>query len=191
MNTHQPDFVSVDMRGLKAALVALAQAQRVSVSLLVRRAVARDLGLEEPRAMQACDAVKDFGTPDAIVKLSIRLKTAEAERLAAGARSAGLSRGAYLAGLVAGIPALTSGVSRVEQLASLTSSNAQLASLSRNVHALTRFLALGDVPQALVYRDTLDALDRDVRRHLALAASSLADLRPQNQTAKNRYLSNR
>jgi hypothetical protein len=96
MNTHQPDFVSVDMRGLKAALVARAQAQRVSVSVLVRRAVTRDLELEEPCATQACDAAKDLATSDAIVKLSIRLKAAEAERLDTGARSAGLSRGAFL-----------------------------------------------------------------------------------------------
>jgi hypothetical protein len=39
MNTHSPDFVTVDMRGLKAALVARALAQRVSVSVLVRAAV--------------------------------------------------------------------------------------------------------------------------------------------------------
>ena len=45
MNTSTYDFVSVEMRGLKAALVARAQAQRVSVSELVRSAVARDLGL--------------------------------------------------------------------------------------------------------------------------------------------------
>ena len=40
MNTSTYDFVSVEMRGLKAALVARAQAQRVSVSELVRSAVA-------------------------------------------------------------------------------------------------------------------------------------------------------
>ena len=45
MNTHSHDFVTVDMRGLKAALVARAQAERVSVSVLVRGAVARGLGL--------------------------------------------------------------------------------------------------------------------------------------------------
>ena len=45
MNTTAHDFVTVDMRGLKAALVARAQAERVSVSVLVRGAVARDLGL--------------------------------------------------------------------------------------------------------------------------------------------------
>ena len=45
MNTPTHDFVTVDMRGLKAALVARAQAERVSVSVVVRRAVERELGL--------------------------------------------------------------------------------------------------------------------------------------------------
>ena len=53
MNTSTYDFVSVEMRGLKAALVARAQAQRVSVSELVRSAVARDLGLLA-RIFHAC-----------------------------------------------------------------------------------------------------------------------------------------
>ena len=44
MNNPTHDFVTVDMRGLKATLVARAQAERVSVSLVVRRAVERELG---------------------------------------------------------------------------------------------------------------------------------------------------
>lgn len=190
MNTHNPEFVTVDMRGLKAALVARATAQRVSVSALVRGAVARDLGLEELSPLQVPVAGKGSTPGVPIVKLSIRLTTAEAEQLAAGARSAGLSRGAYLAGLIAGIPALTSGTGRADQLAALTASNAQLSSLSRNIHALTRFLTLGDVPQALVYRDRLDTLNSDVRRHLAQAAALLADLRPRAHIAQSRHRSN-
>ena len=50
MNTPTHEFVTVDMRGLKAALVARAQAQRVSVSVLVRGAVERELGLVEASA---------------------------------------------------------------------------------------------------------------------------------------------
>jgi hypothetical protein len=191
MNTHQPDFISVDMRGLKAALVERAQAERVSVSVLVRRAVARELGLCETPAQDKPDAMQGLDSGSAIVKLSIRLTGDEAERLVAGARSVGLSRGAYLAGLIAGIPALTSGTSRVDQLAALTASNAQLSSLSRNIHALTRFLTLGNVPQALVYRDMLDTLDGDVRRHLTQAAGLLAHLRPRGHTAEARHRSNR
>ena len=57
MNTPSHDFVTVDMRGLKAALVTRAQAQRVSVSVLVRAAVERELGLvdssDEPETAEA------------------------------------------------------------------------------------------------------------------------------------------
>ena len=54
MNTDAHDFVTVDMRGLKAALVTRAHAERVSVSVLVRGAAARDLGLSgegDPRSV--------------------------------------------------------------------------------------------------------------------------------------------
>ena len=187
MNTHQPDFVSVDMRGLKAALVERAQVERVSVSVLVRRAVAREMGVAEADAQAAPATRGGDASRASTVKLSIRLTAEEAERLVVGARAAGLSRGAYLAGLVAGVPVLTLGASRPEQLAALTASNGHLSSLSRNIHALTRFLTLGDVPQALAYRDMLDTLDGDVRRHLAQAAALLADLRPRGQAADARH----
>jgi hypothetical protein len=187
MNTHQPDFVSVDMRGLKAALVERALAERVSVSVVVRRAVARELGATEADPQAASDARRGDASRASTVKLSIRLTTDEAERLVAGARSAGLSRGAFLAGLVAGVPALTAGANRPDQLVALTTSTGHLARLSHNIHALTRFLTLGNVPQALVYRDMLDTLDGDVLRHLAQASALMADLRPRAQPANAKH----
>ena len=120
MNTHNPDFVTVDMRGLKAALVAHAQARRESVSVLVRRAVARELGLAESLPQLITGSENIGASRLSQVKLSIRLTTAEAMQLAAGSRAAGLSRGAYLAGLVAGIPALTTGANRTELLSALS-----------------------------------------------------------------------
>ena len=41
-----------------------------------------------------------------------------------------MSRDAYLAGLITGVPALTKGASRTEQFVELIKSNAQLSSLS-------------------------------------------------------------
>jgi hypothetical protein len=107
------------------------------------------------------------------------MTTAEAARLAAGARGAGLSRGAYLAGLVDGVPVLTAGASRADHLASLVASNAELSTLSRNIHHLTSLLRQGNVEPARHYREMLDTLAGDVRRHLKLAAGVLADLRPR------------
>jgi hypothetical protein len=183
MNTTAPDFVTVDMRGLKAALVARAQAQRVSVSVVVRGAVARELGSVVPADPHAPPACIDISPRAGCVKLSIRMTPEEAAQLAAGARAAGLSRGAYLSGLVASVPVLTSGASRPDHIATLVASSAELSSLSRNIHHLTALLREGNVQPALVYRDMLDTLAGDVHRHLMLAASTLADLRPRSRSA--------
>jgi hypothetical protein len=150
------------MRGLKAALVARAQAQRVSVSVLVRGAVARDLGFRR-RAKPAVWMRAPGWTHAASVKLSIRMTAEEASQLAAGARAAGLSRGAYLAGLVANVPVLSAGGGRTEHIAALRVSSAELSTLSRNIHRLTALLRQANVEPARPYREMLDTLAGDVR----------------------------
>ena len=178
MTSSPHDFVTVDMRGLKAGLVARAQTQRVSVSAVVRRAVQRDLGLSNESAEHEPLAPSATAAPST-VKLSIRLTSAEAERLAAGARRAGLSRGAFIAGLLAGVHSLSYGAhSRPDCIAALTASSAELSTLTRNIHHLSALLRQGEVRAAQEYRRMLDTLGGDVRAHLRLAGSVLADLRP-------------
>jgi hypothetical protein len=178
MNIPTHEFVTVDMRGLKAALVARAQAQRVSVSVLVRAAVERELGIVDA-SLEPEGAMRTAASAGSVVKLSIRLTSSEAEQLDAGARRAGLSRGAFLAGLLANVPSLTGdSASRVDCLAALTASSAELSTLSRDIHRLTALLRQGEVGPARHYRRLLDTLGDDVRAHLSLAASVLADLRP-------------
>ena len=181
MNTPTHEFVTVDMRGLKAALVARARGERVSVSLVVRRAVERELGLVD--AVREPDAGSTVARSASTVKLSIRLTSAEAQQLAAGARRAGLSRGAYLAGLLAGARSLDAGsASRPECLATLNASCAELSTLSRNLHHLTALLRQGQVAAAREYRAMLDTIGGDVRQHLQMAAGLLAELRPPRST---------
>jgi hypothetical protein len=177
MNTSTHDFVTVDMRGLKAALVAHAKARRLSVSVVVRDAVAREL--EVAGASDAAQSTSPKAGADAPgwVKLSIRVTRAEAGRLAAGARAAGLSRSAYLVGLSDGVPALRSG-GRPEHISALMASCTELSTFSRNTHQLTALLRQGNVQQALVYREMLDRLTADVRSHLRLAARVLSELQP-------------
>jgi hypothetical protein len=166
------------MRGLKAALVARAQAERVSVSAVVRRAVERELGLVEAWA-QADASRPPMCAAASTVKLSIRLTGPEAQQLAAAAKRAALSRGAFLTGLLAGIPSL-SGVSgsRPDCIAALTASSAELSTLARSINHLTALLRQGDVQAARQYRHLLDTLGDDVRAHLRLAGGLLADLQP-------------
>lgn len=184
MNPTAHDFVTVDMRGLKAALVARAQAERVSVSVLVRSAVARGLGLEADSEASRMDALSAGSASAASVKLSIRMSADEARQLAAGARSAGLSRGAYLAGLVANVPVLSAGGCRTEHIAILMASCAELSTLSRNVHRLTALLRQANVEPARPYREMLNTMAGDVRRHLEAAAGVLAELQPQRRSAR-------
>ena len=179
MNTSTYDFVSVEMRGLKAALVARAQAQRVSVSELVRSAVARDLGLLVVNGETQSEEVPQGAEHTAYVKLSIRMTAEEAAQLAAVARAAGLSRGAYLTGLVARVPVLTGGASRVENIVALSESTAELATLSRNLHLLSTLLRRGEDESSRPLRLALDYLAHDVHQHLDLASIALADLQPR------------
>jgi hypothetical protein len=181
MSAPSHDFVTVDMRGLKPVLVARAHSERVSVSAIVRRAVACALGSAEPLgSLQSRDA------HSSTVKLSIRLSTEGARQLDAGARRAGLSRGAFLAGLLANVPSLSSSSpSRPECLAALTASSAELSTLSRNIHHLTTLLRQGQARAAQEYRCMLDALAGDVHTHLRLAASVLADVQPTRSSGRS------
>jgi hypothetical protein len=181
MNSPAHDFVTVQMRGLKGALVARAQADRVSVSVVVRRAVERELGrVDVSRPSEAAD--RPAVAARRMVKLSIRLTRAEAEQLAAGAHRAGLSRGAFLAGPLANVPSLAgASASRPDCLAALAASCAELSTLSRNLYHLTTLLGRGDVRAAQEYRRMLATLGDDVRAHLRLAAGALAELRPARQ----------
>ena len=183
MNTPTHEFVTVNMRGLKAGLVARAQAERVSVSLLVRRAVEHELGLTA-RSVDSDTPRSAVAPTSPTVKLSIRLTRSEASHLEAGARRAGLSRGAFLAGLLANVPLLSGdSASRLDCLAALTASSAELSTLSRYIHLLTTLLRQGEVHAAQEYRRMLDTLGGDVRAHLSLAASTLAELRPARQSS--------
>jgi len=185
MTSSSHDFVTVDMRGLKAALVAHAQAQRVSVSAVVRGAVARDLGLKVEADCRQVKVPDKSALSAATVKLSIRMTAAEARQLATGANAAGLSRGAYLAGLVAEVPVLTTGGGRPEHVASLIASTAELSMLSRNIYRLTVLLRQANVEPARAYRAMLDTLADDVRRHLEVTARALADLQPRNRNPES------
>lgn len=176
MDTSTHDFVTVDMLGLKAALVAHAKAKRVTVSVVVRDAVAAVLRTAVPvgiRSPLVSDATCDQA---AWVKLSIRVRSDEARRIDAAAKAAGLSRGAFLVGLADGVPVLKEGGLRSELIAALVSSCAELSTLNRNIHRLAALLGMGEGRQAQAYRAMLDSLAGDIGRHLKLASPGLAKL---------------
>lgn len=183
MESHTRERISIDLQGLKGLLLDRSQALGMSPSTLVRTALVQALGVPaepDPAGL----GYAQHKRLSAKTRLCLRMPREDIQTTLAAAKQAGLSPGSYVAALVEREPWLVSGASKGEQLAALTGSNAHLADLSRNIHALTRLLTQSNVPKALVYRDMLDTLDGDVRRHLAQAAALLADLRPRGAFAE-------
>ena len=118
------------------------------------------------------------------VKLSVRITRPAAERLDRMARAAGLSRGAYLTGLINGAPAVVAATDRRAGFAALSASAAELALLSRDIHHLTHLLRCGEFGPAQAYRERLETLDADVRQHLDRSAAAFAELAPLQARAR-------
>jgi hypothetical protein len=182
MQTNPRERISIDLQGLKAALMERSQSLGISPSELLRKALAQ--ALETPATLKRETAGRPpWKRPSDRARLCLRMEREDAMAVLAAAERAGLCAGDYVADLVAGVPVLLNGGGRSDHIAALITSNAHVANLSRNVYALTRFLTQANVEQARVYRDMLDTLNGDVRRHLMLASGVLAELvRPGRST---------
>ena len=176
------DRISVDLHGLKATLFERAQALGVSPSGLVRTTLAEALGRSDPTDIDHSMQSLKSGSGDR-VRLGLRMSRAQARATLEGARRAGLNPGDYVGGLVVGVPVLSGAGNRPDHLAALIASSAELSTLSRNLHHLTKLLRHGEFRLAQEYRPMLDTLGADVRSHLALVAGALADLRPRGGTS--------
>jgi hypothetical protein len=172
------DRISVDLRGLKVALIERARAHGASPSDFVRDVLAHALNESLQSPSTRVMGPSDFSSSDGPVRMSLRLSRQEKGAIVLAADRAGLSMGAYVAGVAAGIPAVANGTVLADSMAALVASNAAMAALSRNLHHLTSLLGQGSIRAAQEYRETLDSVAGDVRRHLVSASAVLADLRP-------------
>ena len=187
MSATPGEFFTVDLRGLRAALSHRATETGLTESDVLRSALAAALGdgrsdpLNEPATGAA-------GASQPQVKLSVRIPCPAAERLDRKARAAGLSRGAYLTGLINGAPAVVAAPDRRAGFIALSASAAELALLSRDIHHLTHLLRSGEFRPAQEYRERLQTLDADVRQHLDRSAAALAEFAPPQTRARRIHL---
>jgi hypothetical protein len=181
--TSSRDRISVDMRGLKPALIAWAQAQRVSPSDFVRATLVAALGTSDGPDRAA--APRPSQSPDR-VRLSLRMQRCDSEAVLRAARDAGLATGDFVAGLLVKAPVLARSAGPAVHLATLTESCAELATLSRNLHHLTTLLREGSTRAAQEYREMLDSVNADVHAHLVLATSVVAELQPLVRSSRQR-----
>lgn len=176
------DRLSVDLHGLKAALLERAKALGVTPSGYVRTTLGEALG--QPLEEQPGGPARGQGAePGDRVRLCVRMARVHARATVDAARHARMTPGDFIGGLVEGVPVLSAGGSRADHVAALVASSAELSTLSRNIHRLSVLLRQADVEPARAYREMLDTLAKDVRQHLQLAAAALADLQPQRHRA--------
>ena len=174
--------ISVDIGRLRFALFEQARAQGVSPSYLVRDIVAREItgsahGPVDGVATSSLDGLQR-------VRVSLRLSPVDALTLQRTARRAGKSLGDLVVDLFDGMPAPVSSVERQAQLRALVVSNSELATLSRDLRQLSALLGQGSVAAAQRYRDLLDAVASDVRRHVDISSVVLRGLAPVRRQAK-------
>lgn len=169
------EYFTVDLRGLRSALRTRATEDGVTESDVLRSALATALG---PNGAVHPGFASDSGSGRRVpyVKSAVRLVQRAATRLDHDARTAGLSRGAYLARLIQAAPPVMSSADRLAARTALNNSSQELAIMSRDINHLTQLLRHGSLEAAKAYRARHETLDRDVRAHLALAAVVLADL---------------
>lgn len=169
------DRISVDLRGLKVALLVQASAKGVTPSDFIRAALVRALeGDGGPVAPPAVFA-SNRGTR---VRLSLRMRSQDAALVLERAHAAGLAPGAFVAGLCAEIPVLREGGRPAAHATALVTSAAELSTLARDLRHLTQLLKQGEVRAAQEYRERLERADREVKAHLVVASRAIAELRP-------------
>jgi hypothetical protein len=176
MTSPAREYFTVDLRGLRAALSARAARDGLTESDVLRSALAA--AIRDPDVASPTPAVgpRERSPATRHVKLSVRVSMLVAHRLDLNGRAAGLSRGAYLMRLIDGAPPVIPSAERLAGFAALNASASELALLSRDINHLTHLLRTGSLAAAREYRGRLDTLDGDVRKHLELSASVIAEL---------------
>ena len=187
MSATPREFFTVDLCGLRAALSRRATEAGITESDVLRSALAVALGDGRDDPLNS-PTTGDASASQPQVKLSVRITCPAAERLDRKARAAGLSRGAYLTGLINAAPAVVAATDRRAGFAALSASAAELALLSRDIHHLTHLLRCGEFGPAQAYRERLETLDADVREHLDRSAAAFAELAPPQAHARRIHL---
>ncbi len=169
------DRVTIDLRGLGPRLQAQAARQQMTAAALVRRAVVRMLDAATASADDSPPAGAKDRTP--VIKVTLRLPVPHAVLLASRARRADVSQGHYVAGLIDGAPPPPQAPDHTRALAALTTSTDRLAVLSADLNAFQRLVGRVPTRELEPYRASIEALNDDVRVHLAVASALVAALR--------------
>jgi hypothetical protein len=170
------DRVTVELRGLRERLHALAASRQMTTAALARQALI---------ALLDTEPVRSHGDPrniiqtrdDTVVKLTLRLSTSHALALTTRARTADVSQGAYVASLIDGHPPVPRPRDHADAVTAVRACTDQLAVMCTDINALMRLLRSANQAGLQPYVERMRSLDVDVRRHLIVASSLMTELR--------------
>ena len=172
------DRLSVDLHGLKAALVERARLAGTSPSGWVRATLAEALG-GPPEPVSEARPPRFKAHDVSRVRLTLRMSRADASAVLAAARLAGQPPGDFVADLLAGQPVPMPASDRAETVGALIAACADLSTFSRNLSHLVSLLRQGAFRPAEEYRPMLTTLSIDVREHLDHLTRALVYLQPR------------
>lgn len=164
--------VTIDLRGIGPRLQAFATARGKTRAAVVRAAVATLLDPNGNQDITEClTEVLDMRN----VKVTVRMGVTHAILLTRRARRVGVSKGAYLAGLLDGQPPVATAADHGAAVAALADSTQRIAAMSADIRALLRSASLGSIDEA-PFRATLTLLSHDVQAHLQIASRLVGSL---------------
>jgi hypothetical protein len=177
MEHPQRDRVTIDLRGLRAQLQKHALLSQMTPAALVRQAVLAHLAprpAEESPGQNPLTMVRE----KQLVKVTLRLPSGHAALMNLQARRADVSKSSYVAALIEGAPPPKD---HAQAVAALQASTDQLAVIATDLSAFLRIMHMvkpGATQELERYRAGVMTLNDDIRRHLAVAAQLVAELRP-------------
>ena len=178
---HLRERVTIDLRGLGAAVHLRAAAERTTVAALARRAITAILDApgSQDELFSAVAAAAPRVPPDGLpVKVTVRMSATYAVTLATRAHCADVSQGAYVAGLLDNAPPPPQPKDHRVAIGALQTSTDQLAALSADLNAFMRLLGRGNPAALEPYRARVMSLNKEVQGRLAAASRLMSELKP-------------
>lgn len=180
------DRLSVDLQGLKVALVERARLAGTSPSGWVRARLAEALDGPAGPVDGTCPPPPEARAAGR-VRLTLRMSREDASAVLAAARLAGQAPGDLVANLLTMQPAPMPASDRAETVGALIASCAELSTFSRNLNHLVSLLRQGAFRPAEEYRPMLTTLGTDVREHLDHFTRVMAELQPRRGSGMHQH----
>lgn len=178
MATAPRDRITIDLKGAGRHLHERAAAHGLTVSAFARRALLLS-------AQESLDpAAVQIHHPASCIKVTLRLPAEQARLLADRAGLAGVSQGSYVADLLKGAPSVQASSDRRDALRALAQSCDLLSTISTDLNGIVRGIQRSG--SAAAHLERINALDADLRRHLVLASTTLAEISPPRASASSK-----